>query len=474
MAIATSVAKAAIERSLVRESFYDFVQRFWGEIISEDPVWNWHIEYICGELQKVAERVFRRQPKEYDLIVNVPPGSTKSTVASVMFPVWAWTRDKTIRTICGSYAFPLSLHLASMSRRILASDKFRELFPDLALVEEGKGYMVNEGGGSRFATTVAGSVTGMHGHFQIIDDPINPREALSGAMLRAANDWFDHTLPSRVISKKVTPLILIMQRLHEDDPTGHIIEKRREGALRHISLPVELSEDVRPRSLRRQYVDGLFDPVRLSRDVLTDLQSELGLYSYAGQYMQRPVPAGQSMFRTTQIRIVDRPPTTLAAMVRYWDKAGTAKAGCYTVGVKMARDTAGGYGILDVRRGQWEAYERERVMKQTTILDGMGCVVGIEQEPGSGGKESAQASVRNLAGYRVRLDRPHGDKVLRADPFAVQVNAGNVWVLRGEWNTAYLHELGFFPNGKFKDQVDGSSGAFSMVTKVRRAVGALV
>lgn len=467
------VNKNELEASLCRESFFDFVKRFWNVIIPETPYFNWHIEYLCSELQILAERVFRREPKQYDLIINISPGTTKSTICSVMFPAWCWTRDATIRLICGSYAFPLSLYLGTQSRDVLLSDKFLSLYgAGMQLTEMQKGLQMNDKGGQRIATSTGGSITGMHGHFLVIDDPINPKQAVSKVALKSANDWIDHTLMTRKVDKRITPFILIMQRLHQNDPTGHLLDNRQEGDIRHICLPAELTNNVKPRRLRHFYVDGLMDTVRLSRPILEASKRELGEYGYAGQFMQSPIPAGGAMFRTDRIEVVAATVRGKKS-IRYWDKAGTAGGGAFTVGVLMSVDTQGCYWILDVIRGQWEASSRENIIRQTAEIDGEDVIVAVEQEPGSGGKESAQNTVKRLAGFRVRIDRPFGDKELRADPFAVQVNGGNVKLAKGVWNKEYLDELQYFPFSTYKDQVDASSGAFAMLTKLPRKVGAL-
>lgn len=453
-------------------AFFRFIKKYWHTIIPEAPHWNWHIEYICGEMQAMAERVFKRLPKEHDLIINVSPGSTKSTVCSVMFPVWCWTVDQSIRSICGSYAFPLSLHLATQSRNILRSDEFKRRYPEIILDETQKGLLTNTGRGQRIATSTGGSITGMHGHFLIVDDPINPKEAVSKTQLQAANDWIDQTLMTRKIDKAITPTILIMQRLHQNDPTGHLLSKRDQDTIRHICLPAVITKDVQPKSLRQYYTDGHMDIDRLGPDVLKESKNNLGEYGYAGQFLQSPIPPGGGMFKTEYVRL-GAPPRKFAMRVRYWDKAGTVDGGAYTVGALLGKDLAGKFWVLDIIRGQWEAREREDIILRTARMDGEGVIVGIEQEPGSGGKESAQATVRNLVGFRVRVDRPTGNKVLRADPFAVQVNGGNVFMVWGEWNRTYLDELSFFPHSTYKDQCDSSSAAFSILAMSNKRIGAL-
>ena len=150
--------------------------------------------------------------------------------------------------------------------------------------------------------------------------------------------------------------------------------------------------------------------------------------------------------------------------VRYWDKAGSEGVGAFTVGVRMHKLANDTLLIDDVIRGQWASEERERIIKQTAQADGQNVIIGIEQEPGSGGKESAEATIRNLAGFSCFKECPTGDKIFRADPFSVQVNNGNVQMLVGDWNHTYTEELRFFPFSTYKDQVDASSGAFNRLT----------
>jgi predicted phage terminase large subunit-like protein len=156
--------------------------------------------------------------------------------------------------------------------------------------------------------------------------------------------------------------------------------------------------------------------------------------------------------------------------VRYWDKAGTeGGTGAYTAGVKMSKLKNGTYIVEDVKRGRWASEEREAIIKRCAESDGQKCYVAVEQEPGSGGKESAEATVRNLAGFVSSKDRPTGNKVFRADPYSVQVNNGNVKLLTGAWNKDYVDELKHFPNSTYKDQTDASSGAFAKLTSLKQA-----
>jgi predicted phage terminase large subunit-like protein len=473
MIIKKTINKYDLRASILRDSFVDFVRFFWDTICPEKMVENWHIPYLCGELQTMAEKVFRGEPRDEDMIINISPGTSKSTICSIMFPAWVWTRMPSARLICGSYAYMLALELSRKTRMLVESELHRAYFPEVELMDDQntKEYFVTKQGGGRRAVGTGGSITGFHAHFILVDDPIDPQGALSEADLKAANLWMRETLPTRKVDKALTPTVLIMQRLHQNDCTGDWLSRQRVG-VKHICLPAELSDNVKPESTREKYVDGLMDPVRLPRHILRENEVTLGQYGYSGQFGQRPTPRGGGMFRASRIEI-DTPPRTFVSRVRYWDKAGTKDGGAYTAGVLMGKDLEGQWWVTDVKRGQWDSAEREKIIRQTAEIDGIGVIVGVEQEPGSGGKESAENTVRRLAGFRVRVDRPTGDKVLRADPFSVQVNMGNVKIVRGEWNHAFLEELEHFPNSTYKDQTDACSGAFALQAKVRRRIGGL-
>jgi len=185
-------------------------------------------------------------------------------------------------------------------------------------------------------------------------------------------------------------------------------------------------------------------------------------FAFQSLYQQRPVARGGDVFRVEKLSIVRAAPAKRIASVRYWDKAGTEGAGKRTAGVKMSKLENGQFLVESCISGQWSALRREEVIKATTINeDGTNTTIWCEQEPGSGGKESAEATVRNLAGFSIHMERPTGDKVTRADGFSAQVEGGNVLLLEGDWNTAYIEELRHFPFGTFSDKVDASSGAFN-------------
>jgi len=471
-------------KELTKGSLYMFMRFFWDTYSNEKFVENFHIKFLCKQLEKVARRVGNNEPKKHDLIFNVPPGTTKTATVSIFFPVWCWVNWYWMKFITTSHSSPLSLESAEYSRDIIRSDKFKLFFPEIDIkqdkdsksnfrivkkIQVAAGHLpqIKQGGG-RVSTSVGASITGFHAHIIIPDDIIDPKKAVSVIGIKTANDYLDKTLSTRKVNKAVTVMVMIMQRLSKEDPTGHLLKKKGKK-IKHICLPGEIDnykEQVKPKKLIKRYQNNLLDPVRLSKEVLKELNADLGQYGYAGQIGQSPTPPTGGMFKVDHFQILTHTlnPVNYLETVRYWDKAGTKDGGAFSRGVKMSKLTNGRWIVSDVKGGQWATNERERIIKQTAIADGRDVTIGIEQEPGSGGKESAENTVKNLAGFVTFIEHPKGDKVYRADPYSVQVNDGNVLLLHADWNNDYIEEHRFFPFSKYKDQVDASSGAFNYMT----------
>jgi len=486
----------AVIRELNNRSLYEFLQYFWDVVSPHTFQPNWHIEYLCSELEKMAQRVADRQPRLYDLVINVPPGSTKTITCSIMFPAWCWTKWYWMRFICASYSSALSMESAEYCRDLIRSQKFQDLYPEINIKEDkdtksnfkvikklegSPGHVPQSStGGGRYSTSVGGTLMGFHADILIVDDPLNPSQAASDIELANANRWMEQTLPTRKTNKDVTPTILIMQRLHQDDPSGHILTKQKEN-IKHICLPGEIrnyGKQLNPPSLKKFYKNDLLDPNQISWKVLRDLEADLGQYGYAGQIGQDPTPPGGGMFKVDHFIIITNAPrpNEIIQTVRYWDKAGTGGGkGPYTAGVKMSKLTGGRYFVWDLKRGRWATHERESIIRSVAESDGVNVEVFVEQEPGSGGKESAESTIRNLDGFVIRADKPtgsEGNKTRRADPYSVQVNNGAFQLLLGDWNHAYIEEHRFFPYSTYKDQVDCSSGAYNRLVgkKIARRI----
>ncbi len=443
--------------SICKESLYCFVKEFWNVTSAESPIWNWHIEYLCGELQKMAERIFKGLAREYDLIINLPPGTSKSTIFSIMFPAWAWTRMPSFKFIGASYAYSLAMELSRKCRDVVTSEKYRACFPEIQIREDqnSKGFFVNTHNGSRYSVGVNGSVMGMHAHLIGVDDPLDPEQSFSDAEIKIANRWMTHTLPFRKVDKAIAPIVLVQQRLRGDDPSGDALENgKRPGAfpIKHVRLPADDSFEISPPELKENYKEGLLDPVRLPRNVLESERAR-NEYSYVAQYGQDPRPVGFRMFEEEYFMQRVKAAPYQCTRIRYWDRASSSGAenpsACYTAGVLMAKDNNGMWYVEHVHHGQWEPTKRNSQMRMIAQRDRdkygpYQPIIWVEREGGS--------SVS-------------GKKEVRAEPWSAQLAAKNVYLVEdGTWDLrGYIEEHLNFPHGKLKDMVDSSSGAFNLL-----------
>ena len=481
-----------------RESFEIFVREFWPEVPGAGTLlWSPHMTILCEEMQVVAERVFANLPKLYDLIINISPGTSKSSICSILFHPWTWTRMPQARHINASHTDALVLDLAGKARSVIESDKYQRYFPEVQMKpdQNSKGDYANTLGGERKSCTVAGkSPTGRHAVFLLVDDPIDPKKAISEAELKTASDFMTQVLPSRKIRTAVdlAVTITIMQRLGINDPTDVLLKvAKRDGAtkIRRICLPAELSDDVCPKAYKRLYVDGLMDPVRLPKHVLDDFRARLGEYGYAGQFMQRPVPLKGGMFKVEWFsQRVKAAPYHAEKRIRYWDRAASEGQGCWSVGILMAY-AQGNYYIEHMERGQWEPDERNEKMRATALRDrgryapNNEPMICVEREGGSSGRDAWKGIARALAGFNVMEDTVTGSKDTRAEPWAAQCAARNVWLVEDSnspWDIeAFIQEHILFrpmPGqklGRYKDIVDSCSGAFNKIIASSSGAGTM-
>jgi predicted phage terminase large subunit-like protein len=314
--------------------------------------------------------------------------------------------------------------------------------------------------GSFRNSTVEGQITGQGLDIGIVDDPIKGRAEANNKALRDKTwGWFTDDFFTRFSDS--AGLLMIITRWHLDDPVGRFTERFREAKVLRYPAIAEKDET------HRRKGEALF-PQHKSLPFLMERRAAMTQASWESVYQQNPIPVGGGMFPIEQLKIVPAiNRDEIKRSVRYWDKAGTADGGAFTVGVLMHSMQDGRFVVGDVRRGQWSALDREKVIKCTAEIDSQTFprhFIWVEQVPGSSGRESAEATIRMLAGFKVRADRVTDNKQDRAQPYAAQVQAGNVLVLAGEWNRAFLDEPETFPAGKFKDQVDAASGAFNKVT----------
>lgn len=445
-----------VRAELYRRSFYEFVQYFWDTIIAEEPIWNWHIKYLCDELQQIGERVAKREQKEHDyVIINVPPGSSKSTIISEMYPLWCWAIDPTQRFICGSYASTPAEDISEKCYNIYTSDKFKAVYPEL--VEKTSGGKTNfKNGllGERYTTSTGSGITGIHAHQIILDDPMSPSIAASLVERERANKWVSETISSRKVSNDFSVVIVVMQRLHEQDTTGYLLAKSN-LRIHHICIPAELSSDIRPVHLSQFYQDGLFDPVRRNRASLAATKEDLGSYGYAGQMMQRPSPLDGGLLKKHWLQIIPSaqvPPNLITNF--QLDPAYTAKQSNDPTGA-MAYKTDGTNVYILHSTSVWKEFPQLcQWLPEWVELYGYTPQSKIRVEPKASGKSIVQ-QIKQTTGLNIIEDAPpKDDKVTRVNAVSPKIEAGRVYLVEGNWNEAFLNQCAAFPNGLHDDEVD--------------------
>lgn len=439
-------------------SFHDYIERV-------NPRYRWYsyVEHLADALQRVADDELTR------LMIFAPPRHGKSELVSRLFPAYYLIRHPEQWVGINSYSADLAYTFSRNAR-----DNYTRIGGTL----RDDAYAVKQWetgkGGGLWAAGVGGPITGKGFHLGIIDDPLKNAEDAASLTIREKQwDWYQSTFYTR--QEPGAAIILIQTRWHEDDLSGRIVATESDEPERWYVIHMEAIKEDEPPDYPDSFhviADGrqpgaALNPDRYPLEKLEKIRNRIGLYFFGALYQQRPRPRSGDMFKREHFEIVPVCPR-MEKVVRYWDKAGTKDAGAFTAGVLMGRAN-GTYYVLDMVMGQWDAPDRERVISQTMATDkaSYGHVITyIEQEPGSGGKESAQSTIRNNAGYSVIADRPTGDKATRAEPLAAQAGIGNVKLLSGAWNQRYLNILTSFPRGAIKDPVDASSGAFSHLVMV--------
>ena len=448
------------------QSLYEFVQQAW-HIVEPDRSFipGWHIAAICEHLEAIWAGTIR------NLLINLPPGHCKSRLCNVFFPAWVFIRNPSARFFHASYAQELATRDSVDCRYVIESDWYQQRWGHLVRLVDDQNQKIKFGTsarGWRMATSVGGRGTGEHPNFVIIDDPHNVRQAESDAERLDCLKWWDATMASRGLLLGVRKVV-IMQRLHVSDLSGHIINR---GDFDHICLPYRYEPDrMKPTAI------GWTDPRTESGEILwpeVPEQMKQVFASFAprldaGQLQRRPIPEGGAMFKRDWFIIVPWLPSKAQIAVRYWDKAASGDQGDYSAGVLIVSYDHLWY-VADVIRGRWSIRQRNQIILNTARADEARfpqVATVVEQEPGSGGKESAQFTIHQLAGMRVRADKVTGSKEVRAQPFADQCEAGNVRIVKAAWNSSFIDELCVFPAGDFDDQVDAASGAFAHITKAQ-------
>jgi predicted phage terminase large subunit-like protein len=449
-------------RSFLRRDLVTFTQRCFHELYPQTKfLMNWHIELMLAKLEAC------RLGKINRLIIVVPPRHLKSLCASVALPAFWLGHNPAAQIICVSYGQELSDKLARDCRAIMNTSWYQSIFPArLSTDKQSVQEFTTTAKGFRLATSVGGVLTGRGGDVIIIDDPLKPDEAFSESQRRNCNQWHDHTLRSRLNDKQKGCIILIMQRLHEDDLVGHVLSQEDWEVVRLPAIAEEDEKQVIETVLGRlefiRRAGEVLHSERESKDTLDGILRTIGSYNFAGQYQQTPAPFGGGLIKEAWLNRYGPAelPTSFDQILQSWDTANKAAelndySACTTWGIKDKR-----FYLLHVLRKRMEFPALKRAVREQS--EAFNPDVILIEDKASGTQLIQELLEESLSA--VTRYKSEGDKVMRLVAHSATFENGFVHLPReAHWLQDYIHELTTFPASKYDDQVDSTSQALAWI-----------
>lgn len=488
-----------IGREKARRHLLDFVQ--W-----TDPEYQrTRIHELIAEKLEAVERYIATKGKEGigRLMIMMPPRHGKSELASRKFPAWVLGRLPNTRVIMVSYGADLASKNSRSVRDLIMGTKYQAVFGKLSSRDEpvelsadsrsvAAWDLASPHRGGIVAAGVGGGITGLGADLLIGDDLFkNREEAESESRRDLVDDWWKSSAMTRLEGSHAA-VVLFFTHWHSDDLVGRqlrrMAEDKRNDQWEIIMLPALALESyaVDVEEQKSKMLDGVYLPLadalgrkageplwpdRFSREWLESRKVNSGPYEFEALYQQMPYSKEGQRYKREWFKRVTKLPdgVTLKNIVRFWDKANSSK-GDYTAGALMAYGSDGYFYLMDMKRGQWTSYERDRKMRETAENDmELGAVqIWHQQDPGSAGKDSAEATNRLLMGFPARFEPVTGDKATRSEPLESAFQGGLVFLLQGAWNDAYIEESISFDRGRYDDQVDAASSAYNKLLELIR------
>jgi predicted phage terminase large subunit-like protein len=453
--------------AILRRDLMSFIERSFYELnpqarFSSSP----HLEVMASRLEACRHLKTRR------LIVNQPPRSLKSHAVSVAYPAWLLGHNPAIQIICASYGQDLADKHARDCRTLMMTDFYKRLFPRTRLSPEKQA--INEfmttAQGFRLSTSVGGVLTGRGADVIILDDPLKPDEALSETRRNAVNAWYDNTLVTRLNNKQTGTIIVVMQRLHQDDLVGHVMDQEAWDVL---SFPAIAQEDedylieslLGERRFRRKVGEAL-QPQREPLSTLKDIRETIGEYNFQSQYQQDPVPVGGAIVKSEWLRYYspEERPASFSLVFQSWDTAN--KSGelndfsvCTTWGVFDRH-----YYLLHVFRKRLNYPDLKRAVREQAREHKADKI--LIEDKASGTQLIQDSKAEGLYGIEAYEPLPGSDKVVRLYSQTAEFESGRVLLPRSaHWLDEYVRELTAFPGSKYDDQVDSTTQAIDHLKK---------
>jgi predicted phage terminase large subunit-like protein len=456
----------AKDYTLSEKSLSNFVKSAWPVLEPKNQyIHNWHIDLITEHLEAVTSGQLKR------LIINIPPRYMKSLCVSVMWPVWSWIRNPELRWIFASYSQSLSTKHSVDRRQLIQSNWFQDSWSknfSLAEDQNQKTEFLNSKRGHMVSTSVGGTVTGKGADIIIVDDPHNPLEASSDTLRLKAIEFFDQTLTTRLDNKKDGAIVVVMQRLHEEDLTGHLLEQKD---WTHLCLPALVEAKTIysfPISNKTKQL-AQNEPLFIERENYDELQKQkraLGSIAFAAQYQQQPSPADGAIVKKEWFKFYSELPVKFDEIIQSWDCSfKDSENSDYVVGQVWGRIGANKYLLDQVRKRMSFTDTLKAVVELTIKWPNARRKIIEDKANGSAIISTLKDKVSGIVAIN-----PTESKLARLSAICPQIEAGNVFLpdlKLKHWVNDFLDEVLRFPKGKNDDQVDCLSQALSDLERNR-------
>lgn len=457
-----------VKAEYCKRHLWFFAMEFWDIIIADKLVWNWHMKVLCDEVQRVTEKALKGEEKENDLIINVPPGTSKTSIVSILGTAWEFACKPSVRTAVGSYSDDAIKDIADKIRVLVHCEKFKRYFPGVVIRkgQDTKHAFKTTANGAFYAFTVGGTLTSKHFDILKVDDPLNPKMAASESGLETANHFFKSTLPTRKTNKAVTPTILIMQRLNENDPTGFLLARKKEK-LRHVCLPAELSDLTTP-EYKEMYTNGLLDVNRLDRAVLDEMKVDLGSRGYSNQFGQSPTADGGNIIKKGWMGKISKYDFMMLRKNKpfdfFADTAYTEELDNDPTGIGSFCEINGNLYIYNVEKVRMGMPALVKYIPSFALSNSYTSESTINIEPKASGLSAVQ-TIKYETGLNVQAypnaNSPESERDLmkqskqaRLESKSAIIESGRVFMVEGAWNDDFEDEVCGFPNKKHDEYVD--------------------
>ena len=454
----------SIQREIFKRSYYEFYKIAFAQLHpGSEYDENWHAKYLCDRLQEEAERIWRGERRKKDIIINMPFRASKSMITTIIFPAWCWAYHPEMKFITVSYSSDLAVEHSQRTKDLINSNWYQYLWGDKVIFNpavNAKGHYETISTGMRKAVGTGGQITGSGADIIILDDPQNPKKAASEVERESAKNFYDHTLFSRLNDPAVGVRIVVMQRLHEEDVTGHLMEVRPDSH-EHICIPGELDlEMLSPPELQEHYIDGLFWATRFNKQELAAYKKALGDLQFAGQIGQRPAPAEGNLLKREWFEILKPEEVvrnSFSEPIHFiLDTAYTEKQENDPSGILACFKRDGVIYVMNIAE-VWKKFpDLVTFVKDYAMLNDYSNKSLIYVEPKASGKSLVQ-QIRKETHFNIveiESDMLRDDKMTRVSTISPSCQAGKVKLIKGAWNDKFLTQITTFPNAKHDEFVD--------------------